>query len=423
MALLSRFGLRADTAGGAAGRDRTIIYVTAFLRAAGTGTTGVLMGVYLAKLGFSTSIIGLIIAAGLAGGAFEVLPATFAADRVGRRLFLTALAVLGAIGGLAVASSSHAVIIAIAAFAGMLNGMGKDRGAALVIEQAILPSTTSDQNRTQAFAFYNVLQAAGAALGALLAASPPVLVRLGMPDLAAARIVMAGYGVLMLVTAMLYPMLSGAVETRTASIGFGHVSRDTRRVMVKLSGLFVIDSIGGGFLSQALIAYFVALRFGAGVGTIGLLFFAAHLANGASQFGAAFLARRIGLVNTMVFTHIPGSLLLIGFAFAPNFPIAAILFLIREGLIQMDVPTRQSYVMAIVQPEERTFAAGVTGLVRLGGWAIAPGIAGLAMQSVSLASPLIIGSFLKVGYDLLLYRAFREIRPPEETAVAQAHRQ
>jgi MFS family permease len=153
------------------------------------------------------------------------------------------------------------------------------------------------------------------------------------------------------------------------------------------------------------------------------LFFAAHLANGASQFGAAFLARRIGLVNTMVFTHIPGSLLLIGFAFAPDFPIAATLFLIRECLIQMDVPTRQSYVMAIVRPEERTFAAGVTGLVRLGGWAIAPGIAGLVMQSVSIASPLIIGSLLKVSYDLLLYRAFREIRPPEEIAAAQAGRQ
>src|SRR5262249_46831137 len=163
----------------------------------------------------------------------------------------------------------------------------------------------------------------------------------------------------------------------------------------------------------ALLSYFFFERFHAGEGVIGALFFGARVMNAFSHLGAAWLATRIGLVNTMVFTHIPSSLLLVTVAFAPSFPVAAVLFLLREGLVEMDVPTRQSYVMAVVRPEERTFASGVTALVRMAAWAVAPSFAGLFMQK-SLAVPLYIGAGMKISYDVLLYVAFRRQKAPEE---------
>ncbi len=369
-------------------------------------------------------MIGLVVGAGLAGGALAALVATFAADNLGRRRFLFVLAIFSAAGGMAVSVASDPIVVLAAAFLGMLNGMGRDRGASLVIEHAILPSTTTDENRTAAFAWYNVLQAAGAALGALAAgALPETLNHLGgFPQLAAMRLTMAICALLMLLTAILYPALTRASEVPGTPMGMSHVSAESRSMVARLSALFLIDSVGGGFLTNALVSYFFVLRFGVGEGTVGALFFAAGIANALSQFGAAFLGRRIGLINTMVFTHIPSSLILMGVAFAPSFPLAALLFVLRESLVQMDVPTRQSYVMAVVRPEERTFASGISGLVRLGGWAIAPGFAGLFMQGVSLGTPLIIGPALKIAYDLLLYRAFRGLRPPEEIAQAAAHK-
>jgi MFS family permease len=180
--------------------------------------------------------------------------------------------------------------------------------------------------------------------------------------------------------------------------------------------LFAIDSLAGGFLTTALLSFFFYRRFGVGLEAIGPMFFAARMLNAVSHFGAAWLARRIGLVKTMVFTHIPSSLLLVSVAYAPSFPVAALLFLLREGLVEMDVPTRQSYVMAVVRPAERTVASGVTHIVRMGAWAVAPAFAGMIMKDVSLMLPLVIGAGMKVGYDLLLWRAFRHVKPPEEVA-------
>ena len=166
-------------------------------------------------------------------------------------------------------------------------------------------------------------------------------------------------------------------------------------------------SLAGGFLTSALLSYFFLQRFGVGPGVLGPLFFGARVLNAVSHLGAAWLAERIGLLNTMVFTHIPSSLLLATVAWAPSFPVAAALFLLREGLVEMDVPTRQSYVMAVVRPEERTLASGVTNLVRTGGWAVAPSLAGLLMQGTSLAMPLLVGAGMKIAYDVVLYAAFR----------------
>jgi MFS family permease len=401
-------------------RNRFLIYSTAFVRSAATGLSGVLVGIYLARLGFSTTVIGVVVTAGLAGGALATLIATVAADAFGRRRFLFTIALLAAAGGFVVALGSNEAILAAAAFFGTLNGMGKDRGAAVAVEQAIIPSTTIDQRRTSAFAMYSVLQSAGMALGALMAGTPALIGRLGaISELDAMRAVMMVYAALMAAMALLYAALSEEVEVRLQG-GAARVSPETRRVVIKLSALFALDSTGGGFLTQALVALFFAERFGVGAGTVGALFFAASVANALSQLAAPILARRIGLINTMVFTHLPANVILMVVAIAPTLPVAAALFLARECMVQMDVPARQSYVMAVVKPEERTFAAGVTGLVRLGGWAASPVLAGAMMQGLALGAPLVAGPSLKIVYDVLLYWSFRRLKPPEETAPAAA---
>ena len=399
-------------------RDRRILYASAFLRALSTGLIGVLLGIYLAKLRFDPAQIGYVIAAGLGGGAAATLLVTVSGDRLGRKRVLVDIALLGAMGGLAAAVASTFSSILAAAFLGMLNGMGRDRGAALVLEQAILPATTMDEARTQAFAWYNVLQDAGHAIGSLLAGAPYVF-RAVLPvgEIASFRLAMGLAAALILLTAILYLNLSPAVEVPAAQKK-APLTPESRKTLFRLSSLFAVDALAGGFLVSSLLSYFFYRRFGITEGTVAILFFAARCLNALSHIGAAWLAKRIGLVNTMVFTHIPSSVFLLTVAFAPNFPVAAVLFLLREGLVEMDVPTRQSYVMAMVRPEERVVASGVTHLVRVGAWAVAPVFAGALMQGVSLGAPLMIGAGMKIAYDLLLYAAFRKAKPPEETSNA-----
>ena len=267
-------------------RDLFLLYLTAFLRAVSTGLIGVLLGIYLAKLRFDAAQIGSVIAAGLAGGACATLLVTLIGDRFGRKRALVCIAVFGAVGGLAASVASTFSAILAAAFLGMLNGMGRDRGAALVLEQAILPATTADESRTKTFAWYNVLQDAGHAIGSLLAGVPYVF---------------------------------------RAVLPVGEIA--SFRLAVGLAAVFIL----------------------------------------------------ITAVSSIFLLTVP---------FAPNFPVAAALFLLREGLVEMDVPTRQSYVMAVVRPEERTVASGVTHLVRVGAWAVAPSFAGALMQNISLGIPI-----------------------------------
>ena len=394
--------------------DRRLLYVAAFIRALATGLIGVLLGVYLARIGLSAGEIGWVVSAGLAGAATSTLLVTLLADRLGHRRVLLSLSLLSAVGGLALLASPHPLILGAAAFLGMVNGMGRDRGAALVLEQAILPATADETERTMAFARYNVLQDAGHALGGLFAGLPALLEAADLlSGTAASQASIGGYAALSLVPAAAYLALSKAAESPALARRVS-VSAESRTILWKISGLFAVDSLAGGFLTTALLSYFFYQRFGVGLEAIGPLFFAARVANALSHLGAAWLARRIGLVNTMVFTHIPSSLILLTVAYAPSFPVAAALFLVREGLVEMDVPTRQSYVMAVVRPTERTVASGVTHLVRMAGWAIAPAFAGQLMEDVSLMLPLAIGAGMKIGYDLLLWRAFRHLKPPEE---------
>ena len=394
--------------------DRRLIYLATFVRALATGLIGVLLGVYLAELGLDAGAIGVIVSAGLAGAALGTFLVTFLGDRLGHRRVLLAVTLLSAAGGVALALSSHPLVLEIAALLGMVNGMGRDRGAALVVEQAVLPAMVGDAERTMAFAKYNVLQDVGHALGGLAAGLPALLQESGiLAGPPALRWSVAGYAALSLAPAAAYLRLSPAADTLGVA-RLLRISPETRRILWKVSSLFAVDSLAGGFLTTALLSYFFYQRFGVGLAAIGPLFFAARIANALSHLGAAWLARRIGLVKTMVFTHIPSSLLLVSVAYAPSFPIAAILFLLREGLVEMDVPTRQSYVMAVVRPAERTVASGVTHLVRTGAWAIAPAFAGAMMEDVSLMFPLVIGASMKIGYDFLLWHAFRNVKPPEE---------
>jgi hypothetical protein len=292
--------------------------------------------------------------------------------------------------------------------------MGRDRGAALILEQAALPATASDSERTRVIASYTMLQDIGHALGALLSGAPAWFSTLEDAGTEPHRILLLGSAASGAVALACYALLSRAVEPARSSAVLPRLSAESRPLVTRLSALFALDALGGGFLTSALLSYFFFTRYGVSEAAIGALFFGARVMNAFSHLGAAWLARRIGLVNTMVFTHIPSSLLLVTVAFAPSFPIAAALFLLREGLVEMDVPTRQSYVLAVVRPEERTLATGVTNLVRLAAWSIAPAIAGALTLDGSYTLPLVAGATLKILYDLLLYRAFHSIRPPEE---------
>jgi len=394
--------------------DRALLYSSAFLRAVGTGFIGVLLGVYLARLGLDAGAIGVVASAGLAGTAAGALVVTLRGDRIGYRRSLLLLTVASGAGAVALALSSRPLALAAAAFVGMANAMGRDRGGALVLELAALPATTSDAGRTAVFARYNVCQDVGHAIGSLLAGLPALVESAGLASgLAAYRSSVIVYAVLMLLPVAAYLALSRSIEPARTAVR-APVSAPTRRILWRISSLFALDSFGGGFLTSTLIAFFLYERFGVGLESIAPLFFVARVANALSHFGAAWLAGRIGLVNTMVFTHIPSSLLLVTVAYAPSFPVAAALFVLRESLVEMDVPTRQSYVMALVRPEERALASGVTSLVRVAAWAVAPVLAGTLMKSVSPALPLVVGAGLKIVYDLVLWHSFRRLRPPEE---------
>jgi hypothetical protein len=336
----------------------------------------------------------------------------------------------------------------------MLNGMGRDRGAAAALDQAILPGTTSEDRRTWTLAWYNLALDAGHALGALGGAAPTVLSRvLGMSALEAHRVTFLVCAGAVAASIVCYALLTESVElsikrrTKVLRHEVTEVLRHggqgaqpmpptrvvtptpveqnfssaqygrTHALVTRLTLLFGLDSLGGGFLNTSLVAYWFFERFAMSEGRVALLFFAARTLNAASHVAAAWLAKRIGLVNTMVATHLPSSLFLMLVPVAPSAAVASALFLAREALVEMDVPTRQSYLMAIVRPEERTLASGVTSVTRNLGWAVGPSLAGVLMQQVAMSAPLYVGSALKIAYDVILYRSFRKIRPPEEERV------
>jgi MFS family permease len=399
-------------------RNLALVYFAAWLRSFNIGLLGVVLGIYLSRKGFSATDIGLVIAAGLAGAAVGTIFITTQADRLGRRRTLFTLAVLSAVGALPLIFNFTLPALLVLAFIGMINGMGADRSPSFALEQAMIPGFVTDRKRTWVLAWYSMVLDASGAIGALAASFPLFAQRIWNVDLSTGyRALFTGYAALHLVSALVYLFLTQDVEVQRISLPGSppaRISKEAKSTVIRISSLFALDSLGGGFLSDALVSYWFFRRFGLSESKLALLFFTVHILNALSHLGAAWLARRIGLLKTMVFTHLPSSVFLILAAFMPSAHWAVLLFLLRESLVEMDVPTRQSYVAAVVRPEERTFAAGITNLTRNMAWAVSSSVAGFFMQQITFSAPLLLGGGLKIIYDGLLWRAFRHVKPPEE---------
>ena len=400
-----------------ASSSAALICLAAGLRAAAVSLAGVIIAIHFAERGLSAAGIGLIIGVGIASSALGTVITGLRADAWGRRRTLVALGAIGGLGYTAIAVTDRLpILIAVAAVA-MVNGMGRDRGPASALEQALLPSTTSDDRRTWTMAWYNATIDTGHAIGALAAVTPTVLVR--MFDVSVSRahsltFLLCGAAVALSIVPYLF--LDARVEASSSSTPSGSVEIDgnTRGIVRRLAMLFALDSTGGGFLNSALVSYWFFEQYGMTEVQIAGLFFAARVLNVVSHLAAAWLAKRFGLVNTMVFTHLPSSVFLMLAPGAPTAAIAGGLFLAREALVEMDVPTRQSYTMAVVPPSARTYASSMTNVTRNAGWAVGSLASGTVMQYLSFSGPLVIGGALKIVYDLALYRSFRNLRPPEE---------
>jgi MFS family permease len=403
--------------------DGRLLFVTRCTRLFAYGSLAVVLVFYLTSLGFSTSQTGLLLTLTLVGDTAVSLYLTTRADRIGRRRMLIIGAILMALAGLAFAVTSRFVFLIVAGTIGVISPSGNEVGPFLSIEQAALSQVVPPGTRTAVFAWYTLVGSFATATGSLAGGVlSHVLQRAGMPPVESYRAVVLVYAALGVLLALLFTRLSPAAEvTPAAGSGESHASTNpfglsrSRNVVLKLSGLFALDSFAGGFVVQSFAAYWFYLRFGTNPAALGVIFFWANVCAGISALLASRLAARFGLVQTMVFTHLPSNILLLLVPLMPTLPLAILVLLARFSISQMDVPTRQSYVMAVVRPEERSAAAGITGVARTTGAAIAPLFAGLLFARPALIGlPFVIAGTAKVLYDLLLYRGFVAIRPPEE---------
>jgi MFS family permease len=400
-------------------RNIPILFATRIIRLFCYGFLSLVLTLYLIETGLTVEQAGLIFAFTLAGDAGITLLLTTHADRFGRKrtLLLGALLMIGA--GIVFLLTQNIVILIVAAIIGVISPSGNEIGPFLSVEQASLSQLVADEKRTQVFAWYNLVgsfsTAAGAAMGGWLAHTLQVG---GMSTLDSYRVVLEGYSVGGCVLFILFLTLSSAIEVKATTqqkttLGL-HRSRG---VILRLSALFAMDAFAGGLIVQSLLVYWFQRTFGADVELLGRIFAGANVLAGISALLAVPLAKRFGLINTMVFTHIPSNILLMLIPFMPNLTFAIGLLFLRFSISQMDVPTRQSYTMAVVAPDERSAASGVTAIARSVGASISPMLAGLFYGSpvLMLASvPIILCGGIKITYDLLLFRAFSTVKPPEE---------
>ena len=386
------------------------------------GALSVGLVLYLAELGLSEALIGVVLTATLIGDAAISLAMTTTADRLGRRRMLLLGALLMALAGLAFLLTQQPVLLILAAIIGVISPSGNEIGPFLSIEQAALAQLLPNQQRTRVFAWYNLAGSFATALGALNGGwLAHALQAGGMPALDAYRAVLVGYALSGGLLALLFISLSPGVEViqvieaSATRPRFGLRRPESKQAVMALSALFALDAFAGGFVVQSLLAYWFYLRFGADAGLLGGIFFGANVLAGISALLAARLAARFGLINTMVFTHIPSNLLLCLVPLMPTLPLAIALMLLRFSISQMDVPTRQSYTLAVVAPDERSAAAGLTNIARSLGAALSPLLSALLLANPLLINaPLFLAGGLKIAYDLLLYRRFRALKPPEE---------
>ncbi|MEA2608439.1 MAG: hypothetical protein QOJ75_682 [Chloroflexota bacterium] len=402
-------------------RNGRLLFVLRTLRMFGYGFLAVVLVLYLAALGLDPLTIGLVLTLTLIGDTLVSLWLTTNADRLGRRRVLVAGSLLMVGAGLVFAATSWAPLLILAATIGVISPTGNEVGPFLAIEQAGLSQTTPDARRTATFAWYNLVGYVATATGALGAGLvSQALIDLGTPAADAYRAIVIGYALIGLAMAFGFSRLGEAIEAPPRAVATDEIRRRfglgrSRSVVLRLSALFSIDAFAGGFVPLSLMAYWFHLTYGVEPGLLGSIFFGANLLAAVSSLSAARIADRIGLINTMVFTHIPSNVLLILVPLMPNLPLAIGVLLLRFSLSQMDVPTRQSYVMSVVDPDERSAAAGVTGIARTTGAAISPSIGTVLVSSAGFASvPFYLAGGLKILYDLLLYREFRSVRPNEE---------
>jgi MFS family permease len=393
--------------------DILCLYAARALRGFGDGFAILILPVYLTAIGFSPFEIGIVASASLLGTAALTLITGFIAPRFElRNLFLAGAALIVLTGLMFPATETLAPVLLIA-FIGSINPSAGDLGMLVPLEHALLTKETADRDRTAVFARYSLIGALAAALGALAAALPEMLASQGWSKPGAIRLMFYLYAVLGVLAALLYRRLprdhAHAASRPKASLG------PSRGIVYKLAALFSLDAFAGGFVVQSLLALWLFERFNLSLEAASLFFFCASLLGALSFPVAAWLSRRIGLVNTMVFTHIPSSLCLIAAAFSSNLTVVLGLLLVRAALSQMDVPTRSSYVMAVVTPAERTAAASVTAVPRSLASSISPAIAGFLLAGPFSALPLVVCGSLKIAYDLVLLWMFRHTRPPEET--------
>jgi MFS family permease len=405
-------------------RDAALLFATRSVRLFAYGLYSVVLVLHLAAAGLSEARIGLLLSLTLLGDTALSLWITTRADRAGRRRMLLLGAALMVAAGLLFAATRDFWLLLVAATLGIISPAGNEVGPFLAIEQAALSQALPDSGRTRAFAWYALAGSVATALGSLAGGSLAAgLQRTGAEPLAAYRAVALAYAALGAVLLVLFTRLSPGAEApgrsagRPAFLAPGLGLSRSRGVVARLAGLFAVDAFAGGFVVQSFVAFWFHRRFGLEEQWLGALFFGANLLAGLSALAAGWIAGRIGLVNTMVLTHLPSNVLLLLVPLMPTLPLAAAVLLLRFSISQMDVPTRQSYTMAVVDPAERSAAAGVTGIARTVGSSLAPLAAGPLYASAALSGvPFLVGGGLKIVYDLFLWRSFRRLRPPEERA-------
>ena len=404
--------------------DGYLLFITRIARMFGYGFLSVVLVLYLSQAGLSETQIGLLLTLTLVGDTIISLWLTTNADRIGRRRMLIVGALLMVFAGILFAVTRNFIFLLIAATIGVISPSGYEVGPFLSIEQAALSQIVSDEKRTNIFAWYNLVGSFATALGALGGGGlVQALQDSGVSPLGSYRVIVIGYALIGAMLGGLFTRLSPAVEIQAAGdpsqpasafkTRFGQ--HRSRRVVLKLSALFSIDAFAGGFVLQSILAYWFHVRFNVQPAILGSIFFGANVLAGVSALSAAWVASKIGLIRTMVFTHIPSNILLILVPLMPNLPLAIAMLLLRFSISQMDVPTRQSYTMAVVAPDERSAAAGITGIARTTGASLSPVFTGPLLANAALMNvPFFLSGGLKIIYDLLLYRSFKAIKPPEE---------
>ena len=392
-------------------RDIILLFTTRTLRLFGYGFLSIVLALYLSESGLDDVLMGLLFSLTLVGDAGISLLLTTSADRFGRRKTLIIGAGLMLAAGVVFVLTDNPLLLIIAAIIGVISPSGNEIGPFLPVEQAMLSQLVSKERRTALFAWYNLIGSLATACGALSGGFLAKMLQSGgMSPLGSYRVVLFGYALIGGILAVVFSGLSDDCEAVRSTNFAEKLNRiglhKSRKVVFKLSMLFSLDAFAGGFVLQSFIAYWFQVRYGADEALLGSIFFGANLLAGVSALLAVPLAKKIGLIRTMVFTHLPSNILLILVPLMPDFTLAITVLLLRFSISQMDVPTRQAYTMAVVAPDERSAAAGITGIARSVGASLSPVMAG-ALLSLFPGSPFIIAGGLKIVYDLILYRNFK----------------